>query len=261
MTAAQAADLIQDGDTVGLMGGGGGLMEASHLFEAIQQRFLSTQRPRNLTVMHALGIGDKKTTGMNCFAHEGLVKRVIGGHWVWSPAMQQLALNEKIEAYILPGGVSSQLMREIGAGRPGLFTHVGLGTVCDPRLGGGKMNTSAKDDLSEVVVMDGREYLRYKPFPIHVAIVRASAADEDGNISFEHEAANLDAQSLALAAKNSDGKVIVQVKERLPRGSLKAREVRIPAAWVVIPTEVRLTFEEVPESVRTVPERLLKFEF
>ena len=232
MAAAEAANLIQDGDTVGLMGGGGGLMEASHTFEAIQNRFLTTQTPRNLTVIHALGIGDKKTTGMNCFAHEGMVKRVIGGHWVWSPAMQQLALNEKIEAYILPGGVSSQLMREIGAGRPGLFTHVGIGTVCDPRLGGGKMNASAKEDLSEVIEMDGRDYLRYKPFPIHVAIVRASAADEDGNISFEHEAANLDAQSLALAARNSEGKVIVQVKERLPKGSLKAREVRIPAAWV-----------------------------
>ena len=232
MTATQAAELIHDGDTVGLMGGGGGLMEASHMFEAIEQRFLSTQQPRNLTLMHALGIGDKNTKGLNCFAHEGLVKRVIGGHWVWSPAMQQLALSEKIEAYILPGGVSSQLMREIGAGRPGLFTHVGLGTVCDPRLGGGKMNASAKEDLSEVVVMDGREYLRYKPFPIHVAIVRASAADEDGNISFEHEAANLDAQALALAARNSDGKVIIQVKDRLPKGSLKAREVRIPAAWV-----------------------------
>lgn len=232
MSAAQAAELIRDGDTIGLMGGGGGLMEATHMFEAIQARFLSTQSPRKLSVMHALGIGDKKTKGMNCFAHEGMVKRVMGGHWVWSPAMQQLALNEKIEAYILPAGVSSQLMREIGAGRPGLFTHVGLGTVCDPRLGGGKMNETAKEDLAEVVVLDGKEYLRYKPFPIHIAIVRASAADEDGNISFEHEAANLDAQSLALAARNSNGKVIVQVKERLPKGSLKAREVRIPAAWV-----------------------------
>ena len=95
MTAAEAAQLIQDGDTVGLMGGGGGLMEATHLFEAVQQRFLGTQQPKNLTVMHALGIGDKKTKGMNCFAHEGLVKRVIGGHWVWSPAMQQLALSNK----------------------------------------------------------------------------------------------------------------------------------------------------------------------
>jgi acyl CoA:acetate/3-ketoacid CoA transferase len=232
MSAAQAAALIRDGDTVGLMGGGGGLMEATCLFEAVQARFKSTQQPRNLTVVHALGIGDKKTKGMNCFAHEGLVRKVIGGHWVWSPAMQRLAEEEKIEAYILPGGVSSQLLREIGAGRPGLFTHVGLGTVCDPRQGGGRMNVSAKDDLSELVNMDGREYLRYKPFPIHVALVRASAADDDGNISFEHEAANLDAQSLALAARSSGGKVIVQVKERLPKGALKAREVRIPAAWV-----------------------------
>ncbi len=232
MIAAQAAELIRDGDTVGLMGGGGGLMEATCLFEAVQARFLATQQPRNLTMVHALGIGDKKTKGMNCFAHEGLVKRVIGGHWVWSPAMQKLAQDEKIEAYILPGGVSSQLMREIGAGRPGLFTHVGLGTVCDPRQGGGRMNAAARDELAEVVTMDGREYLRYKPFPIHVALVRASAADEDGNISFEHEAANLDAQSLALAARNSGGKVIVQVRERVPNGSLKAREVRIPAAWV-----------------------------
>jgi propionate CoA-transferase len=232
ISAAQAARLIQDGDTVGLMGGGGGLMEASCLFEAVQARFLADQQPKNLTLLHALGIGDKKSKGMNCFAHEGLVRKVIGGHWVWSPAMQRLAAEEKIEAYILPGGVSSQLMREIGAGRPGLFTHVGLGTVCDPRQGGGRMNTSAKDDLADVVQIDGREYLRYKPFPIHVALVRASAADEDGNISFEHEAANLDAQALALAARNSGGKVIVQVKERLPRGALKAREVRIPSAWV-----------------------------
>lgn len=232
MTAAQAAQLIQDGDTLGLMGGGGGLMEATHVFEAVQDRFLTTQHPHHLTLMHALGIGDKKTKGMNCFAHEGMVKRVIGGHWVWSPAMQQLALSNKIEAYILPGGVSSQLMREIGAGRPGLISHIGLGTVCDPRHGGGRMNDAAQDDLAEIIQIDGHEYLRYKPFPIHVAIVRASSADEDGNISFEHEAANLDAQSLALAARNSGGVVIVQVKERLPKGALKAREVRIPSAWV-----------------------------
>lgn len=232
MTAAEAAALISDGDTVALMGGGGGLMEATTLFQAIERRFLATSAPRGLTVVHALGIGDKQSLGMNCFAHEGLVKRVIGGHWVWSPRMQQLALADKIEAYILPGGVSSQLFRAIGAGQPGLISHVGLGTVCDPRHGGGRMNGAAKDDLAEVIAIEGREYLRYKPYCVNVAIVRASAADEDGNISFEHEAANLDAQAIALAARNSGGRVIVQVKERLPRGALKAREVRIPAAWV-----------------------------
>lgn len=232
MTADEAAALIPDGATVALMGGGGGLMEATHVFQAIERRFLAQAAPRDLTVVHALGIGDKATRGMNCFAHEGLVRRVIGGHWVWSPRMQQLARDNRIEAYILPGGVSSQLFRAIGGGQPGFITHVGLGTVCDPRLGGGRMNEAAKDDLAEVIVLDGREYLRYKPYRVDVAIVRASAADEDGHVSFEHEAANLDAQSIALAARAGGGRVIVQVKERVPRGSLKAREVRLPAAWV-----------------------------
>lgn len=232
LSADAAAALIRDGDTVALMGGGGGLMEATTLFQAVEHRFLHTQTPRDLTVVHALGIGDKDTRGLNCFAHAGLVRKVIGGHWVWSPRMQQLARDNHIAAYILPGGVSSQLFREIGAGRPGLFTHVGLGTVCDPRQGGGRMNEAATEDLAEVVQIDGREYLRYKPYPVDVALVRASAADEDGNISLEHEAANLDAMHLALAARNSGGIVIVQVKERVPRGAFKAREVRIPAAWV-----------------------------
>jgi propionate CoA-transferase len=230
--ADAAAALVEDGATLALMGGGGGLMEATCLFQAVERRFLASGHPSNLTVVHALGIGDKKSLGMNCFAHEGMVRKVIGGHWVWSPRMQQLVAAEKIEAYILPGGVSSQLLREIGGGRPGLFTHVGLGTVCDPRHGGGRMNASAREDLAEVVHIDGREYLRYKPYKVDVALVRASAADEDGNISFEHEAANLDAQAIALAARAGGGRVIVQVRERLARGALKAREVRIPAAWV-----------------------------
>lgn len=158
--ADAAAALIPDGATVALMGGGGGLMEATELFQAVERRFLATGHPRALTAVHALGIGDKRTRGMNCFAHEGLVRRVIGGHWVWSQRMQQLAQDNRIEAYILPGGVSSQLLRAIGAGAPGLITHVGLGTVCDPRHGGGRMNAAARDDLAEVLTIDGREYLR-----------------------------------------------------------------------------------------------------
>ena len=245
LSAEESVAMIQNGDTVALMGGGGGLMEASCLFQALETRFLSTAQPRNLTVVHALGIGDKKDRGMSCFAHEGLVRKVIGGHWVWSPRMQQLARDEKIAAYILPGGVSSQLMREIGAGRPGLVTHVGLGTVCDPRLGGGRMNASADEDLAELMTIDGREYLRYKPYVVNVALVRASAADEDGNISFEQEAANLDATAIALAARACRGKVVVQVRERLPRGALSARQVRIPAAWVdaiVVDPEQRTSY-------------------
>ena len=249
LSADEAAALIPDGATVALMGGGGGLMEATSVFQAIERRFLATQHPRGLTAVHALGIGDKSTRGMNCFAYEGLVTRVIGGHWVWSPRMQQLARDNKIEAYILPGGVSSQLFRAIGGGQPGLITHVGLGTVCDPRFGGGRMNEAAElsgHELAEVIEIGGHEYLRYLPYKVDVAIVRASAADEDGHISFEHEAANLDAQSIALAARASGGKVIVQVRERLPRGALKAREVRIPSAWVdaiVVDADQRTSYD------------------
>ncbi len=231
-TADAAVSLIKDGDTVALIGGGGGLVEASCLFAAVERRFLATGHPRALTAIHALGIGDRKSRGMNCFAHEGMVKRVIGGHWVWSPRMQALARDEKIEAYVLPGGVAMQLFREIGAGRPGLFTHVGLGTFVDPRIEGGRMNKTAKDDLAEVVTIDGRELLRYKPFPVNVALIRGSFADAHGNVSLDQEPANLDIYAAALAAHNSGGKVIVQVRTAVAVGALPARSVRIPGAIV-----------------------------
>lgn len=232
MSAADAVALIRDGDTVGLIGGGGGLLEAGCVYAALEKRFKDTGAPRDLTLVHALGSGDKKSRGMNCFAWEGLVKRVIGGHWVWSPRMQALARDEKIEAYVLPGGVITQLFREIGAGRPGLLTHVGLGTFVDPRIEGGKMNRSAREDLVEVIELDGREYLRFKPFPVHVAIIRGSFADAQGNISLDQEPANLDAWAVALAAHNSGGKVIVQVRSAVKAGTLPARSVRIPGAIV-----------------------------
>ncbi|MGE8941315.1 acyl CoA:acetate/3-ketoacid CoA transferase [Leptospira interrogans] len=232
MTADKAVALINDGDTVALIGGGGGLVEASCLFAAVEKRFLETGHPRNLTAIHALGIGDRKTRGMNCFAHEGMVKRVIGGHWVWSPRMQQMAREDKIEAYVLPGGVTMQLFREIGAKRPGLFTHVGLGTFVDPRVAGGRMNNAAKDDLVEVVNVDGRELLRYKPFPVNVALIRGSFADSHGNVSLDQEPANVDIYAAALAAHNSGGKVIVQVRTAVEVGALPARSVRVPGALV-----------------------------
>lgn len=181
VTAEEAAALIGDGATVGLVGGGGGLMEASAVFAAIERRFLASRHPTDLTLVHALGVGDRKEMGLNRFAHEGMVKRVIGGHWVWSPRMQELARADKIEAYVLPGGVIMQLYREIGAGRPGLVSHVGLGTFVDPRLEGGRMNAAAKANLVDVITIDGEEWLRYKSFPVHVAIIRGTYADPQGN--------------------------------------------------------------------------------
>ena len=246
MTAEAAVALIKDGDTVALVGGGGGLMEATHTFRAVSRRFLSTGYPRNLNVIHALGIGDKKSEGMNHFAHEGLVKRVIGGHWVWSPKMQEMARDDKIEAYVLPSGCVMQLYREIGGKRPGLFTHVGLGTFVDPRHQGGKMNSAAKEDLVEVVTIGGQELLWYKSFPINVAIIRGSFGDPDGNISLDQEAANVDVYAAALAAHNSGGIVIAQVRTAVDLNSLPARSVRVPGASVdavVVDPDQRMSYD------------------
>jgi propionate CoA-transferase len=221
------------------------LVEATRLHAAVEKRFLETGHPRNLTVVHALGIGDQKERGMNRFAHEGMVKRVIGGHWVWSPKMQAMAREEKIEAYCLPGGVVMQLFREIGAGRPGLLTHVGLGTYVDPRLDGGRMNCSAKQDLVEVVQMGGREWLLYQSFPINVAIIRGSYGDAFGNISLDQECANVDIYAVALAAHNSGGKVLAQVKTAVDVGTLPARSVQVPGAMVdavVVVPEQTMTY-------------------
>ena len=185
LSSEDAVNTIQDGAVIGLSGGGGGLVEASLLHEAIERRFLETGHPKQLTCIHSLGIGDRQKRGMNRFAHKGMTSRVIGGHWIWSPRMQKLALDNEIEAYVLPGGVIMQLMREVAAGRPGLITQVGLGTFVDPRLEGGKMNTAAKSDLSEIIRIDEKEYIRYFPIPISVALLRGSYADQDGNISIE----------------------------------------------------------------------------
>lgn len=232
--------MVPDGATVAVAGSGGGLIEPDAVLEAIERRFLETGHPRDLTVVHALGIGARGERGMNRFAHEGMVRRVIGGHWTWSPAMQALAREERIEAYTLPGGSIMLLMREIGAGRPGLFTHVGLGTFADPRHGGGAANERARaaGPLTEVVTIEGRELLRYRPFPVDVGIVRGSDADDIGNVSTAREAADIDVKGVALAAHNGrmaggrGGVVLAQVQRRVPRGSIPARAVTLPGILI-----------------------------
>jgi acyl CoA:acetate/3-ketoacid CoA transferase len=228
---------IHDGATIAITGSGGGLLEADAIFQAIERRFEETGHPRNLTVVHALGLGDGNGSGMGRFAHAGLVKRVIGGHWVWSSAMQRLAEAGQIEGYSFPGGVIATLLREIGAGRPGVITRVGLRTFVDPRLGGGKMNAATTDDLVELVQIGGEEYLRFKPFKIDIAIVMASSADDKGNLSVRHEPADLDIFAVALAAHNSGGKVIAQVKRRSTE-HVPARLVRVPGIMVDMMVEV-----------------------
>lgn len=223
---------IKHGATVAISGAGGGLLEPEAVLQSFERAFLSVGRPAGLTLIHALGMGDRSDTGTNRFAYEGMVKRVIGGHWIWSPRMLRLAQENKIEAYCLPSGAITNLFREIGAKRPGLFTHVGLGTFVDPRFGGGRCNARTTEEIVELMHIDGKEVLRYRPFPVDVAVVRGTFSDALGNISASEEPADLDSYAIALAAKNNGGIVIAQVREIAPEGKLRPREVSIPGNLV-----------------------------
>ena len=138
---ADAVAVIHAGDTVASAGyAGSGTPD--QLFISIEQRFLETGSPRDLTLVFSTGQGDMKEKGLNRLAHEGLVRRVIGGYFGLSPKMEQLIVENQIEAYNLPEGVITQLYRDIGARKPGTLSRVGLGTYIDPRHGGGRMNES-----------------------------------------------------------------------------------------------------------------------
>lgn len=231
VTADDAVSVIRDGDTV-CISGFVGVGTPDELIIALEKRFLETGHPRDLTLLFAAAPGDGKDRGLNRLAHEGLVKRGIGGHWGLVPKLAQMAVENKIEAYNLPLGCVSQLYREIAGGKPGMHSKVGLRTFVDPRQSGGRINECTSEPLVTLQNINNEDWLFYHSIPIDVCLLRATTADGRGNATMEREALKLDGTAAAMAAHNCDGVVIVQVERIAVAGSLAPKRVMVPGALV-----------------------------
>lgn len=227
----QAIDLIKDGDTVAFSG----FMLATaarEMMVKIGQRYLSEGRPKNLTLYQGAGLGNNNDQGICELSYPGLIKRYVTAHFANNRPMIDMVLKNEVEAYNFPQGVIAHLYRQAAGGKDFEITRIGLKTYCDPRLRGGKVNDAAKEDLVDLIEIDGKEYLKYKVPSYDIGIIRGTSADEFGNISMEEESSIIDSLDVAMAVKASGGKVIVQVKNLVSSQSMNRQDVVIPGVFV-----------------------------
>lgn len=231
VTKEEAVSIIKDFDTV-VTSGFVGCANPEGLEVALENRFLETSSPRNLTLFYVAGQGAGDERCVSRFGHEGLLGKIIAGHFNKAPKLGELIVNNKIQAYNVPQGALCQMLRDVAAHKPGVITKVGLKTFADPRIEGGKLNEITTEDVVRVMEIDGEEVLYYKAMKFDIALIKGSYADERGNISLENDYIPTEVTSIAQAVHNCGGKVIVQVDKIVKNGSLDPKLVKVPGIYV-----------------------------
>ena len=239
VSAAQAVKAIPDGATIAV-NSSSGLNCPDAVLKALGARFDQEQHPQGLTMLHPIAAGDMfGIGGVDHIAKPGLMARIVAGSYPSGPSTSEppriwtMITGNEIPAYNVPSGIMFDLMREAAAKRPGVLTKVGLDTFVDPSREGCAMNArAAAQPIVRKIEFDGGEWLYFPAIVPDVAIIRATACDERGNMSFEQEGAYLGAMELALAAHNNGGIVIAQVKTIAENETIKPHQVRVPGILV-----------------------------
>lgn len=239
ITAERAAELIPDHSVVSISSSSG-LGCPDKVLQAVGERFDREGFPRNLTTLNPIAAGDMYgIKGIDHIAKPGLLSRILAGSYPSGPSslpmpeIWKMIVENQLEAYNLPSGVLFDMHRDAAAKRPGVLTKVGMGTFVDPLFQGGAMNAKAAEKpVVRREMFDGQEWLYFPVIAPQVAIIRATTADENGNLTYEHEGALLGGLDQALAARNCGGIVIAQVKRVVKAGSLKPHDVHVPCNLV-----------------------------
>jgi propionate CoA-transferase len=233
ITAAEAARLVNDGDTV-VICGCENVLSPETLLKALGDRYRETGLPSGLTEIHPIIVGMGVERGLEHLAQPGMVKRAIGSGFSFLKTSRytQMLKNNAFEAHVVPMGTIFQMMGDIASGRRKTLTQVGLNTFVDPKVEGGGINGAAERPLARHVEVDGEDFLQYDAPKLDIALLRGTTADENGNISLENEPVSLGVRNLAMAVKNAGGKVIVQVARMTQSGSIHPRMVEIPGICV-----------------------------
>ncbi len=236
---ADAAARIKDGAVV-TVSSSSALGCPDKMLEAIGARFRATGHPKGITTIHPIAAGDMYgVKGVDHVAQDGLLARVIGGSYpsgssnLPMPEIWKMVTEDRIPAYNVPSGILFDMHRDVAARRPGVLTRVGLETFVDPIREGCAMNAKgAAAPIVNRVEFGGETWLHFPNIVPDVCILRATTADEHGNLTYEHEGAYLGGLDQAIATRNHGGLIIAQVKRMTARGSLRPHDVRVPGHLV-----------------------------